>query len=83
MREDWACMQDSKKIKSSEPYFELLTTELVATEDRVFNVARFLPSIMSVPSKLLIALFFSATFFFFPATFHNLQYTVNFDCIQP
>jgi len=43
-----AGMQDSKKIKSEEPYFELLTTELCATEDRVFNVSRFLPSIRFV-----------------------------------
>ena len=38
-------LQDSKKINSEEPYFELLTTELVATEERVFNVSRFLPAI--------------------------------------
>ena len=38
-------IQDNKKIKSEEPYFELLTTELVATEERVFNVSRFLPAI--------------------------------------
>ena len=44
----WLGMQDSKKIKSEEPYFELLTTELCATEDRVFNVSRFLPSIRFV-----------------------------------
>lgn len=44
----WLGMQDSKKIKSAEPYFELLTTELCATEDRVFNVSRFLPSIRFV-----------------------------------
>ena len=37
--------QDSKKIKSEVPYFELLTTELVATEERVLNVSRFLPAI--------------------------------------
>lgn len=41
------CSQDNKKIKSEEPYFELLTTELAATEERVFNVSRFLPAIRS------------------------------------
>lgn len=39
--------QDNKKIKSEEPYFELLTTELVATDERVLNVSRFLPAIRS------------------------------------
>lgn len=39
------CLQDNKKIKSEAPYFELLTTELVASEDRIFNVSRFLPAI--------------------------------------
>lgn len=38
-------VQDGKKIKSGQPYFELLTTELVATEERVLNVSRFLPAI--------------------------------------
>jgi len=47
-KKHWLGMQDSKKIKSEEPYFELLTTELCATEDRVFNVSRFLPSIRFV-----------------------------------
>ena len=39
------CLQDNKKMKSEAPYFELLTTELVASEDRIFNVSRFLPAI--------------------------------------
>lgn len=47
-------VQDSKKIKSEEPYFELLTTELCATDDRVFNVSRFLPSIRLASSACLV-----------------------------
>lgn len=38
-------LQDNKKIKSEAPFFELLTTELVASEEPIFNVSRFLPSI--------------------------------------
>ncbi|DBA69003.1 TPA: hypothetical protein ACH3X2_013170 [Trebouxia sp. C0005] len=49
-------LKDSKKIKSAEPYFELLTTELCATEDRVFNVSRFLPSIRDCKAPFVFVL---------------------------
>ncbi|KAL3133701.1 hypothetical protein ABBQ32_008199 [Trebouxia sp. C0010 RCD-2024] len=49
-------LKDSKKMKSEEPYFELLTTELVATEDRVLNVSRFLPAIRDCKARFVFVL---------------------------